>query len=544
MMKSFLAVFSVSIAVAITLLWVQSACAVNTTDVADVAQKNPMKTAIRKEIDRGVAVVEKGYDRRKRIALVIGNSNYNSSPLKNPVNDARVMASTLRRLGFEVMEKTDLGYVEMNKAVETFGKKLRSGGVGLFYYAGHGMQVNGANYLIPVDARIEDENEVRYKAIDAGLVLAKMEQAKSDVNIVVLDACRDNPFSRSFRSSSHGLASMDAPSGTFIGYATAPGKTAADGDGKNGLYTAELVKVLETTGIALEQVFKRALKAVREKSGSKQTPWVASNLEGEFYFVPLTIGQLESSSRPSRLVDPPRATNDEVSTDEPATDEPATDDPTTDDPTSDAPDEPAIRDTYTDSTTGMEFINVPSGCFQMDNNEECVSNFNIGKFEVTQGQWYRVMGNKPSKFSECGYHCPVERVSWNDVQEFIQKLNVQSGRNYRLPTLIEWEYACRSGGKSDKYCGGNDVEDVAWYKNNSGETTHEVGTKQPNNFGIYDMSGNVMEWTMDGSSTGKVTPGGSWANDNVLTQAVAKGLRLDIKARNDRVGFRLLEIPE
>lgn len=233
---------------------------------------------------RGVAVVEKYRDSRQRVALVIGNSAYRSSPLKNPANDARSMAATLRRLGFEVEEKTDLGYIEMNKSVESFGKKLKSGGVGLFYYAGHGMQVNGANYLIPVDAQIEDENEVRFKAVDAGLVLAKMEQAKSDVNLIVLDACRDNPFSRSFRSSSHGLASMDAPNGTFIAYATAPGKTAADGDGRNGLYTGELVKVLETPGLPLEKVFKRALKSVREKSGNKQTPWVASNLEGEFYF--------------------------------------------------------------------------------------------------------------------------------------------------------------------------------------------------------------------------------------------------------------------
>jgi len=259
-------------------------CALPVLAAETAPKKEARKSA--ESSDRRIAVPNINRDGRKRVALVIGNSSYTSSPLKNPANDARAMAATLRRLGFEVDERINLGYFEMNKAVEGFGKKLRSGGVGLFYYAGHGMQVNGANYLIPVDAQIEDENEVRFKAVDAGLVLAKMEQAKSDVNLVVLDACRDNPFSRSFRSASHGLASMDAPNGTFIAYATAPGKTAADGDGKNGLYTAELVKVLETPGIPVEQVFKRALKAVRERSGSKQTPWVASNLEGEFYFIP------------------------------------------------------------------------------------------------------------------------------------------------------------------------------------------------------------------------------------------------------------------
>ena len=211
-MKSFLTVFYLSILFFHSSIWEQIGCVVGTADAAEAAVKNKaQKTVQTSDVDRGVAVVEKNRDSRKRVALVIGNSNYYSSPLKNPANDAHAMASALRRLGFEVVEKTDLGYMEMNKTVESFGKKLRSGGVGLFYYAGHGMQVNGANYLIPVDAQIEDENEVRFKAVDAGLVLAKMEQAKSDVNIVVLDACRDNPFSRSFRSSSHGLASMDAP---------------------------------------------------------------------------------------------------------------------------------------------------------------------------------------------------------------------------------------------------------------------------------------------------------------------------------------------
>lgn len=234
---------------------------------------------------RGLAAVEKNRDSRKRVALVVGNSNYLSSPLKNPANDARTMARTLRKLGFEVDEKTDLNYFQFNEAVENFGNRLKTGGVGLFYYAGHGMQVQGNNYLIPVDAKMKSENEVRYKAIDAGLVLAKMEQAKSDVNIVVLDACRDNPFGRSFRSSSHGLANMEAPNGTIIAYATAPGKTASDGEGgSNGLYTAELARVLETPGLKVEDVFKRVLRGVREKSANAQIPWLATSFEGDFYF--------------------------------------------------------------------------------------------------------------------------------------------------------------------------------------------------------------------------------------------------------------------
>lgn len=464
---------------------------------AEVAKKakKTKKTAAAETDDRGLAVVEKNRDSRKRVALVIGNSSYSSSPLKNPANDARVMAASLRRLGFEVDEKTNLGYFEMNKSVENFGKKLQSGGVGLFYYAGHGMQVGGANYLIPVDAQIDDENEVRFKAVDAGLVLAKMEQARSDVNLVVLDACRDNPFARSFRSSSRGLASMDAPSGTFIAYATAPGKTAADGDGRNGLYTAELVKVLETPGIPLEQVFKRTLKAVRERSGNKQTPWVASNLEGEFYFIlPSSMTDLQPSPvQPHSVV--PEYTP----------------------PESPAPVKKASRG-LTDPTIGMEFVQVPGGCFRMGDtfgggdsdekpvHEACVSDFVIGTYEVTQGQYKRIMGSNPSHFSSCGDDCPVEKVSWNDAQDFIRKLNSRSGRSYRLPTEAEWEYAARSGGREEKYSGGDNVDAVAWYSGNSGSKTHQVGQKQANGLGIYDMSGNVGEWVSDwygGYSSGR-----------------------------------------
>ena len=247
--------------------------------------KKAKKAATTTDDDRGLAVVEKNRDSSKRVALVIGNSSYKSSPLKNPANDARTMARTLRKLGFDVDEKTDLNYFQFNEAVENFGNRLKTGGVGLFYYAGHGLQVQGNNYLVPVDTKMNSENEVRYKAIDAGLILAKMEMAKSDINIVVLDACRDNPFTRSFRSTSRGLANMEAPNGTIIAYATAPGKTASDGEGgDNGLYTAELVRVLETPGLKVEDVFKRVLKSVREKSGNAQVPWLSTSFEGDFYF--------------------------------------------------------------------------------------------------------------------------------------------------------------------------------------------------------------------------------------------------------------------
>ena len=220
----------------------------------------------------------------KRVALVIGNSGYASSPLKNPVNDARAMARTFRELGFDVLLRENAGEKDMKRAIEEFGDRLRGGGVGVFFFAGHGIQVASRNYLVPVDANIRNERDIDIDAIDVNRVLSRMEDARNRLNIVILDACRDNPFSRSFRSAARGLASIDAPSGTLIAYATAPGKLARDGDGANGLYTAELVKAVRESSLRLEDVFKRVRASVRRQSNGEQIPWEASSVEGDFVF--------------------------------------------------------------------------------------------------------------------------------------------------------------------------------------------------------------------------------------------------------------------
>lgn len=220
----------------------------------------------------------------KRVALVIGNSAYPGARLSNPVNDAKDMASALRRLGFDVIEKTDATQKEMNRAIAQFGEKLRADTVALFYYAGHGMQVRGKNYLIPIDAQIASESSARVETVDVDGVLDQL--SVSPLNIVILDACRNNPFERRFRSVGGGLAQMDAPKGSLIAYATAPGKVASDGAGRNGLYTQELLKHIQTPGLQLEAVFKRVRNAVMAGSGEAQTPWEASSLTGDFYFSP------------------------------------------------------------------------------------------------------------------------------------------------------------------------------------------------------------------------------------------------------------------
>jgi uncharacterized protein YecT (DUF1311 family) len=235
---------------------------------------------------KGLAVDGKAVaEGERRLALLIGNATYDTAPLRNPVNDARAMATTLRTLGFEVTALENASLTEMKRSIDDFGDALRSkGGVGLFYFSGHGIQINGRNFIIPIGARVKGERDVEYESVDAGRVLGKMEDAGNRMNLVILDACRDNPFARSFRSAASGLASLDAASGTFIAYATAPGRTADDGTGANGLYTEQLMRYMKTPGLKVEDVFKRARIDVEKSSGGKQVPWESSSLKGDFYF--------------------------------------------------------------------------------------------------------------------------------------------------------------------------------------------------------------------------------------------------------------------
>ena len=221
----------------------------------------------------------------RRIALVIGNGAYtNAPPLKNPPNDARDMAANLKTLGFEVSSGVNVNQREMKRLIREFGQKLKAGGNGLFYYAGHGVQARGRNYIIPVDADIQSEADVEDSGVDVGLVLNYMDDAQNGLNIVILDACRNNPFSRSFRSASEGLAQVDAPTGTLIAYATAPGRVAADGAGENGLYTSELLQAMRLPGLSATDMFMQVRAEVMKKTGNKQVPWEASSLVGSFYF--------------------------------------------------------------------------------------------------------------------------------------------------------------------------------------------------------------------------------------------------------------------
>ena len=225
-----------------------------------------------------------GKNVERRTALVIGNATYSKAPLENPVHDAEDMANMLKQAGFTVDLRLNINQRQMERAIQNLGNNLIQGGVGLFYYAGHGIQVRGVNYLIPIGADIATEEDVRFEAVDANRALAQMQLAGNRLNMVFLDACRNNPYQRTFRSVGTGLAAMNAPRGSLVSFATAPGKVAAEGTGRNGIYTKHLLKQMAKKNLELGRMMKQVRRGVQRDTGNNQIPFELSSLIGDFYF--------------------------------------------------------------------------------------------------------------------------------------------------------------------------------------------------------------------------------------------------------------------
>lgn len=264
----------------------------------------------------------------KRVALIVGNSSYvNVTRLDNPKNDARLMADTLRSLGFQLVgggAQLDLEKPALDRAVQSFGQQIQGADVALFYYAGHGVQVAGSNYLVPVNANPTREADVDFQMVDVNLVLRQMQGSGTRLNLVILDACRNNPFGgRGLRASEGGLAQMRAPDGTLISYATQPGSVAQDGTDGHSPYTKALAATVRRAGLDIFQTFNQVGLAVKRSTGGSQQPWVSSSpIDGAFYFVPPAAPAAPQPADPpqqeARLTPPPRLDDDARTITDPA----------------------------------------------------------------------------------------------------------------------------------------------------------------------------------------------------------------------------------
>lgn len=236
-----------------------------------------------------------------RVALVVGNAKYKDAPLKNPINDAQSIANELQKVGFKVTTQLDVGRIALVDAIEKFSIELaKSRGVGMFYYAGHGAQLGWRNYLIPVDAEIDRLEDMKTKTVDLSSLLGGISKAANPMNVIILDACRDNPFGTRVPTELKGLSQFDAPPGSLIAYATAPGNTAADGNGSNGLFTENLLREIRVPNAKIEDVLKRVRLGVRRSSQGSQIPWETTSLEEDFYFLPPASIKRESEAELDR----------------------------------------------------------------------------------------------------------------------------------------------------------------------------------------------------------------------------------------------------
>jgi formylglycine-generating enzyme required for sulfatase activity len=501
---------------------------------------------------------------QQKFALVIGNGAYTSiSKLNNPENDANDMKAALEDLDFQVDLVLNGSLNQMEDGVIRLGRRLAGapGSYGFFFYAGHGVQSGGENYLIPVDADIRSESFLRSKALVVQGVLDEIRQAENFLNVVVLDACRDNPFSWRARGGDRGLTVVQVqPAESIIVYATSAGSTASDGDDRNGLFTSHLLSNLKIPGLEVKELFNRVGRDVSRASNNEQRPAIYTQFFDTAYLgsppaaaLPASIPQAASAPRSVIPVQPPP--------------------------------QHSIPENFVRIQGGTFAMGSPASEFGRDHDEVrhqvTVSSFYISQYEVTQAEYQAVMGTNPSKFR--GDNLPVENVSWFDAVNYCNERSRREGltpayrvdgenvsRNrgaagFRLPTEAEWEYACLAGANTPFSTGNTITTDQANYNgdpyNNSPKGTYRekpmaVGSFAPNAWGLYDMHGNVGEWCWDwyesysaGDQTDpvgppfpsmyRVTRGGSWLNSAQNLRAAYRN-NLVPSNRSSFMGFRLV----
>jgi formylglycine-generating enzyme required for sulfatase activity len=540
----------------------------------------------------------------KRVALLIGNAKYRQTSLnlKNPVNDTQLLAQVLdKELGFTVRTEANLDVNDMDRVLTEFYRAAQGADVVLLYYAGHGMKgPDGTSFLLPVDVDIGHgkARELERQAVAAARVRDNLEKIGARIGLLILDACRDGPV-RGGRSADRGLTYVGGRERLLVAYAAQESKVAEDGEGDNGPYARALAVAFKQNKPVLEQLDDVA-DAVEKETRDRQKPTREGDLRTNAYLLPeqaetlkrqhaedwnlcktgLSVTPCEQYRRKhpqgvyfeqagTRIADIRAAERSVVAA---------------------TPGKPVVGGSLTTGTwdTGIktetqpvakrlqpgqvikdcdvcpELVVIPGGQFLMGDDWSAyegekpahrvtVAGFLLGKVEVTQEQWRALMGSNPSYFKDCGDTCPVEQVSWQDVQTYLKKLSEKSGQQYRLPSEAEWEYAARADTTTAYPWGQQASHEQANYGKEeccvglaSGRdkwiNTAPVGSFPANQFGLYDMHGNVAEWVEDcfhDSYQGAPSDGWVWAQGcNSESRRVLRGGTFDYSPYYIRSAYR------
>jgi formylglycine-generating enzyme required for sulfatase activity len=504
-----------------------------------------------------------------RVALLIANAKYPDAgePLPTPIKDANRLADELRNTNFSVELKTNLGKEDMQRAVDAFTAKIKNNAAALFYFSGIGIQVNRRSYLIPTNAQIWTEADVRRDGISVDSMLADAHRKGARMQVVIIDAARRNPFERRFRASPQGLAPAEAPPGTLALYSGAPGKLVDD---DSDLFGDALIKELGSPDLNLEEMFNRTRVDVSRASRGAQVPWVASSLLEDFSLRGNLSGVSAKTSTPDSSPFPSAPTL------HPAPAPPNKPSQALLSP----PREPMRRalkpgDTFRDCAECPELVVLPAGSFEMgaaNNDHEkpvhqvtIAAPFAIGVREVTFEEWDQCVKDKSCHFrpDDRGWgrgNRPVINVSWLDAKEFVNWLARKTRQVYRLPSEAEWEYAAR-GGTSTPFWWGRRVgvrhANCRECGTGNTEQTFPVGTYKANPFGLYDTAGNAAEWVDDcwnDDYRGAPTNGSAWVKGDCRLRVLRGGsfdsesdyvrsnsrFRYDIDVRYYGNGFRVV----